>query len=181
MPQTANPITEAQMAEQYAAFMSEQRQIVDEHGFAVLVVQGQQRADDVVHSVGMGSHGLPDILVTGVLPPAITAQFIETLLIQWGNDGVQLGMNDTLIMGKDGKRLSLCLVAVPATAELSMQTAAIDAYYAQFPEEQRRAESTPAYVQLIWPDAAGRFPEDPHYDTEEWPQALLAAPVEQVH
>ncbi|SDG17578.1 DUF4262 domain-containing protein [Pseudonocardia oroxyli] len=127
-------------SESYEQVVADLAETVREHGWAVRVVYGTGRRPPWAYTVGLGSSGLPELVVTGL--PAERA--VDLL-----ND-VAEHVLDAGVAPRPGERAAAALEYVEVAEPDAHLVHAVALY-----GEGRRA------VQVVWADEAGRWPWDP--------------------
>jgi hypothetical protein len=122
--------------------------MIARYGWAI---QGVFPGDDTpgfTYTVGMAAHGLPDVIVFG-LPMDIAHPFLNQVCLRMKEEG-PLPLDTNLDDVANG--LPTQFVAVPREEA--------DKY--MFATRRRHADYTA--IQMVWPDAKGKFPWDPEFD-----------------
>lgn len=133
--------------------------LVEQHGWAVQAVFGDQPGEAFSYTVGLTDKGLPELWLGSIGPDAATE--ILNACARWllaaGADGLVNGAEFDAEFSVPFRLRGPC----------SLQAAEVKVAQALHPL------SEVAVWQVLWPDEAGLFPADEGYDTVKYPQRLL--------
>lgn len=110
--------------------------------------------NDFAYTVGLTSLGLPEIIIVGSMDPLIQHVLIGSLTAKYKERGAFFGVSNELL--QNGLRVDLVEVdcTAPKTKEFIVQALG---YYGSDVGKVR-------LVQIRWPDAQGRLPDEPGFD-----------------
>ncbi|HEX7385820.1 MAG TPA: DUF4262 domain-containing protein [Castellaniella sp.] len=117
-------------------------------------------ADWFVHTVGRARSGKPELIVTGQIDSRRAMDLISDVVAYEARGGVL----------RDGERLT------PDQARISLVLKDVST---PFVRDKRVVQATSRFgsgirvIQVVWPDGAGRFPDEPGYDAAGCPQQAL--------
>jgi hypothetical protein len=123
--------------------------LIARHGVAIVSVGAARDAPAFSYTVGLSDDGLPELLVTG-LPPEVAQPVLNDLAVRLRRDGA-LPVSEPLADVFAG--MPAVLQEVPFARCAAYVRVAAD-----------RRQGPLRVLQLIWPDAAGRFPWEAGYD-----------------
>jgi hypothetical protein len=148
----------------YDAVLSQQHEHIDRVGWSVMAVVPTDDDPDppFAYTVGLTEHDFPELIIAG-LPPDTAHALLNDLARR---------VYDRAVRFAHGQRLGDLLIGYiavivdgPATGPLYPGAA-----YAQYGTDRVRLQ------QVVWPDPAGRFPWEPGYDRDQFPQPLIGRP-----
>jgi hypothetical protein len=153
-------------------FFDEQSRLIDRYGWTVVHVEPTEDdppgAVPFGYTVGLTEIGLPEVAIAGV-PLDVTGPLLNEMAARITQDGERLRHGrrvSGLVAGHD-----LLVVAGEPTDEVFPGSAMY-----------RYGEGRVRLCQLVWPDPDGRFPWQPGYPVDEWPQpAIGVAPLRASH
>lgn len=148
-------------------FAKKQREAIEHHGHQVIAVFGDESRPPWAYTVGRAAAGKVELLITG-LPSSQGARILNDVAA-WeranGIDIATLATTPTFGVQLDGYKVELRLA--PCDPEASKMNVALNAVH------DLKA------CQVLWPDAAGRWPEDPGfediqdlYTLNSWPKSV---------
>lgn len=131
---------------------------IGEHGFTLIgVFDPEKKLPTFVYSIGLTERGWPEVLFIGNLNPAIIEILLTDLIEGWVKAGeVKMGDNPDLIAFGDGTSHALRVVDIPLNEAISEYGCQVPYFY---PDMDIR------FVQALWPDKAGKFPDEEGYNT----------------
>lgn len=134
-------------------------QHIEEHGWSVVTVGGEDGSQNFAYSVGMRPHGLPELYMTGLSLPTLQF-FINEMCGRLLVESRDYQPGDVIDDLSDGGQ-PLTLVEAQDQGDLT--------------QCRRMFGDGPAW-QLVLADEDGRFPWDDGYAYEPEDQPLLGAP-----
>lgn len=146
--------------------------MVEKAGCAIQMVYANSKTNSppFFYSMGFAQFNLPDVILIGALPQKAAMITINTLLHQWREGGLKLGVNDDLL-----QNLDMLLLPIETSNKELYNDYVIQAieFYERYPEFNK-TEDKPVFVQMIWPDNKGQFPNQDGYDQVRFCQPVLA-------
>ena len=143
-----------------STYLAQVRRLIAQHGHAVQVVAPSPGEAGWAYTVGLHSHGLPELIVVGGL--AVPDQHgILNELAERMRDGEVF---------EPGRRYPSLLVGFDVTFVEVADTTTEDFAVANRLQSDFRA------LQMVWPDHSNRFPWDPDYAIPKDDQRLLGLP-----
>ncbi|WP_298012608.1 DUF4262 domain-containing protein [uncultured Castellaniella sp.] len=112
-----------------------------------------------LHTIGLARSGQPELIVTGTLDHALAMDVISDLVAYGRQSG---GLADGQRPGP-AVRIPVLLRDVSTPFVLAQRVA----------QASSRFGASIRVLQVLWSDAAGRFPNDPAYDQATSPQQAL--------
>ena len=134
------------------------RSRIELNGFTLIGVFGGP-GPDFVYSVGLTARGWPEVILIGSINPAFVEQILTDLISSWFKaEKVILGDNPDMISFADGSSHALRVMEVNKVEALVNYGAQVLFFY---PDQDVR------FVQALWPDVNGRFPDEPGFKRPE--------------
>ncbi len=137
---------------------------IDRKGWSVTMVMptDDDPGTPFAYTVGLTAHGFPELVIAG-LPPHIAHAVLNDLAGR---------VYDTAVRFSHGQRIGDLLVGYDAVIVDGPATEALypGAAYARYGTDRVRLQ------QVAWPDPQGRFPWQPGYDHDRYPQPLIGQP-----
>lgn len=132
--------------------------LVDAHGMAVISVEGDAPGESFAYTVGLSAHDHPELVMMGI-PPEVTHRLLNAL-------GARVLRGEDLVPGTHEGLLAngYRLWVVPVPGDRTGEFFALAQLWAQEPVRG---------LQVVVPDAAGRFPHEDGVD----PAYARAQPV----
>jgi hypothetical protein len=134
---------------------------IAKNGFTLVGVFDPEGKDPpFVYSIGLTQRGWPEvILITACMRPVTIEILLTDLIGRWFKDEkITMGDNPDLIFMRDGSSHSMRVVEVDCNANV------LEKYGCQVPIFFE--ESDIKFVQVLWPDPAGKFPDEEGYSTD---------------
>jgi hypothetical protein len=133
------------------------RTMIDTHGWAIRNVADADPAKCLSYTVGLTSHGHPEVVMTG-LPADVGSAFLNIVGEIVVRERGQFRAGESTTELADGPPMPVLDVV-----EKSALTA-VDAIYGDVPA-----------LQIVWTDSSGRLPWDPEYANAPGSQPLLGS------
>jgi hypothetical protein len=149
------------MDEQDKAYLDGMVSRIAKHGYTLVGVFDPEGKDPpYVYSVGLTQRGWPEvILVTACMRPQTIETLLADLLAQWFHaEKVVMGDNPDLLFMRDGSSHALRVVDVDNNDVILNDYAGQVGIF--FEEDDVK------FVQVLWPDKSGKFPDEEGYSTE---------------
>lgn len=146
--------SEEEMAAFAAEYHAKMASLIEKNGFAVSHVSGDIPYS---YSAGMSGHLLPDLLMMG-LPPDTSHHLINTIAQRLMSG--ELVAADGLIV-TEVANMPLRLKSLPAAGVSHIMLSALR--HAAL-NSKRNPDFTPQFMQVVYPDREGRFPDNPDCD-----------------
>lgn len=166
-------------------FFQDQNRNIEEHGFSILCVFGDEEAPGFVYTVGLSEKGLADLIFIGDSSPNAAAYLQGAALSQLQGHDLPMGRIEPLWSKADSEEeIAQKLEAIEnpvngfpvpmmiIDAEDRLKT---HAYSALRRLEAISSDNQARLVQVVMPDMQGRFPWEPGYDWLD--QDVKAAPA----
>ncbi len=129
--------------------------LAHEHGQAVVGVGPGDVGVPFAYTVGRQWRGLPELLIVGPMPP----DTLKLLLNNADSVGVNQPGDYQDVIASHAVR------AVPCDPVAGHMTSAL---------ALANTDNGQRFLQLLWPDPKGRYPGEPGYDPERFPQPVYA-------
>jgi hypothetical protein len=156
-------------------YQEKMKEIVDEHGLIILAVIGAGFS----YAIGMAKKGFPDVIIS-TEDPKLAHYLLNRLYREWVDEGVVLGVNADLIQGQGGGVLRIGLEAITLDDEMKGKyICQALAFYERYPDYLPSGEVS--FVQAIWPDEKGLWPNESNYDHDKFPQQLFPKKAKSSH
>jgi len=143
-----------------AAVLEQVRQLMHDHGFAVVAVGGDELGPPSSYTVGLHSAGLPELVIVGGLSTEGqhgTLNMLGDRLL--AGESLQVGARDPSVI--EGFDVTYIGVVDPSTEDFAVAL---------------RLQSGFRAVQVVWPDTDNRFPWEQGYSFGSVEQRLLGLP-----
>lgn len=140
------------------------------HDYTHLVVADDDMAPSTwfLHTIGLARDGQPELIITGTLDHTLAMDVISDV-VAYGRHQ-DSGLADGLHPG-DAVRIPVMLRDVSTPFVLTQRVA----------QASSRFGASLRVLQIVWADAAGRFPDDAAYDQAGSPQQMLWQPPGTAH
>lgn len=127
------------------------------NGFTYIGVFDPEGKDPTfVYSLGNTERGWPELILIGNMNMRTTEALLNQIQEVWqGENKPVLGDIPNMIVFQDGTEHPLRLVEVDAAATIKQYAYQVQHFYPDVPHR---------FVQVLWPDKNGRFPNDAQYD-----------------
>lgn len=139
------------------AYLGRVASIIDEHGVMLQVVFGDSVADAFTYTVGLTGRGLPELWL-GTLAPAQAGPILNAAAKK------QRARGGAFQPGRLDLEFS---VDFRVHGPVDVDEAAVGV------ARQMHPLSDVVVLQVLWPDEAGLFPDEPGYDERRFPQRVL--------
>lgn len=131
-------------------------QLIERDGFAVVSAGFDAPDQGFTHTIGLAAHGLPELVVTG-LAPVLAAQLTRHV-------AAAASRGQAIIAHQRRQLGEAAFVIRPVSRHwLANDPSRMAAWFAHSGTSPH-ADALPAVAQIVWGDAAGRFPGDPACD-----------------
>ncbi len=136
------------------SFIEGRKALIKEHGFTLIGVFDPEEVDpNFVYSIGLTERGWPELIFIGDINPVYVEVILTDLIRLWEEEGKPvLGKVDGIIVN-----YPLRLVEVDAAEASEKYGYQVRNFY---PYQDIK------FVQVLWPDKQGVFPDEPGYDNE---------------
>lgn len=119
-----------------------------------------------VYSVGLTGRGWPEVIMIGNIPLDYVEPIMTDLINGWLDHGrVMMGMNQDVIRFADGTSHGLRIIDVPAKEASEKYACQVGQFY---PGHELR------FVQALFPDVNGKYPDEEGYDHEKCVQPIIS-------
>lgn len=145
-------------------FIAKLEPLIDKHGFAGLMIQGDTPEDSFTYSVGLTDQQWPEMVVM-MNNPQIALTILNSTIYK--------------LLGSERRPVDGMVVTEALTVPVRLRELSSTAVLGHFKGALRRANNqgkpneAVSGFQILWPDADGRFPDEDGYDYERFPQPLL--------
>ncbi len=143
-------------AERRANYEAEIRASIDLHKYTMIGVGPGEGEPAFIYTLGLCQQDWPEIILIGNLNMRVGELILTDLINRWQEAGApKLGMNEDMLAFKDGSSHGLIVRTIHPSV---VATHAFQHSYF-FPGSDAK------WVQVLWPDAEGHYPEDTDYNT----------------
>ncbi|MCG9698292.1 DUF4262 domain-containing protein [Shewanella sp. Isolate11] len=137
---------------------------IDKNKYTIVTV-----SDQLFYTIGMAKHNLPDVILICDINKRSVNILFENLFERWRTTGYAKGfLNeiDALPIFMDEIRHNTALRRVKDEYVMLAE-----AFYKQYPTY---AQNKPRYVQMLWPDLKGYYPNESEYHYPHFEQKCLS-------
>lgn len=136
-------------------------------GHAILLIDTGNPRTTYAYTAGLSAVGWHDLVIMG-LGYEVARTIVDALVTHLRRTETRPAAGSSFLIGDPKIRLEL--VAVPPAVA---STHALHAF--AYRDRHSPLARSPGILQVLWPDAQGRSPHDPSYDSAASPQSILSA------
>lgn len=148
-------------------------EMAERTGSAIIYTAKNEGDVPYVYTVGHSKLGLPEVFMWAPFDQSLANSIVNELRKNWIENGVQFGINHNIARFADGSPMHVRVIAIDLEELVDSFALFIDDFYAAYPQMVSKAGISA--VQVLWPDAAGLFPDEDGFYMP-MPLPMLAAP-----
>ena len=146
----------------FTELLSDYDEHIEKYGQSIQFVSG---IPPFLYTIGAAKSGIPDIFMSGRVPPQMAAITLNQLCHKLRENGVRFGLYNDLLEG----RYNMALLPCNANLDILHDEFVVrnEAYFNLTSNARDLPSDMPRYAQLFVPDSNNLFPWNDGYDTRQ--------------